>query len=89
MPLDLDALRIVALGHATLALIAKHHTLLTQDLLASLGHIVNVGDCAYQGMNQPRIGVHANVCLHGERHIELISRPCKISVTRMNAGDLG
>lgn len=66
MPLGLDPLDFFSLGHTLVTSIAKHIGFLTMDQIAGLRHIVDVGGRAYHGINQTRVGVHANVRVHAE-----------------------
>ena len=46
--------------------ISKDHLLLAVQQAVSLGHIINIGRRADDGMHQARLCVHANVRLHAE-----------------------
>jgi hypothetical protein len=46
--------------------IAKHIGFLAMQQRLCLRHIMHVGCRANQGMYQPRLGIHADVCLHAE-----------------------
>lgn len=71
MPVGLNALDFFALCHALVTCIGKYIKLFTMDQLAGLRHIIDVGRRAHLVVNQPRVGVCANLAFH--RKVPLIS----------------
>ena len=58
--------RFIPFGSTLIAGIGKHHRLLSVQQTMPLGHVVDVGRCADDGMHQTRIDIHPNVGFHAE-----------------------
>ena len=59
-------LNLFALLNAPVARVGKDIGFFTMDQLAGLRHIIDVGCRAHHGVNQPRVGIHADVGFHAE-----------------------
>ena len=66
MPVGLDVLSLLALGHALIAGIGKDIRLLAVNQAVGLCDIVDIGRCAHHRVNQTRVGIDTDVRLHTE-----------------------
>lgn len=66
MPVGLYALDFFSFGHPLVASIGEHIAFLTVHQRGGLRHVIDVGGCAHHGVNQPRVGIDADVALHAK-----------------------
>ncbi len=66
MPVGFDSLYFFAFAHALVAYVSEHIRFFTEHQCSGLRHVIDVRGCAGRGVNQARVDINADVCLHAE-----------------------
>src|SRR3546814_7994798 len=77
VPVGLDALRLLALGHTLVARVGEHIGFFSVHQRAGLRHVIDVGRRSHHCVHQARIGVYADV--RSEEHTSELQSLMRIS----------